>query len=85
MLKEKLVRDNLRNILEVYIQIIFYKQNFKNLEQLLPLIDSVYQLFDSNCKLLQIDGEKILDYFEKNNFEVEKTIDNIIEDYYEIV
>ena len=32
MLKEKLVRDNLRNILEVYIQIIFYKQNFKNLE-----------------------------------------------------
>lgn len=85
MLKEKLVRDNLNNILQVYIQIIYYKQNYKNIEQLLPLIDSIYQLFDSNCKLLQIDSTTILDYFEKNQFIVEDTIDNIINDYYEIV
>ena len=85
MLKEKLVRDNLYNILQVYIQIIYYKQNYKSIEQLLPLIDSIYQLFDSNCKLLQIDSTTILDYFEKNQFIVEDTIDNIINDYYEIV
>ena len=85
MLKEKLVRDNLYNILQVYIQIIYYKQNYNTIEQLLPLIDSIYQLFDSNCKLLQIDSTTILDYFEKNQFIVEDTIDNIINDYYEVV
>ena len=85
MLKEQLVRDNLYNILQVYIQIIFYKQNYKNIEQLLPLIDSIYQLFDSNCKLLQIDGDKILDYFQKNNYDIDNTIDNIINDYYQKV
>lgn len=85
MLREQLVRDNLYNILQVYIQIIFYKQNYKNIEQLLPLIDSIYQLFDSNCKLLQIDGSKILEYFQNNNFIVEDTINNIIEDYYDII
>ena len=82
MLREKLVRDNLYNILQVYIQIIYYKENYKQIEQLLPLIDSIYQLFDSNCKLLQIDGSKILDYFKDNKFVVEDTIDNIIKDYY---
>ena len=85
MLREQLVRDNLYNILQVYIQIIYYKENYKNIEQLLPLIDSIYQLFDSNCKLLQIDSTTILDYFEKNNFIIEDTINNIINDYYEIV
>ncbi len=85
MLKEQLVRQNLNNILQVYIQIIFYKDNYKSIEQLLPLIDSIYQLFDSNCKLLQIDGNTILDYFTNNNFIVEDTIDNIINDYYEVV
>ena len=82
MLKEQLVRQNLYNILQVYIQIIFYKENYKNIEQLLPLIDSIYQLFDSNCKLLQIDGDKILDYFKQNEFDIDNTIDNIINDYY---
>ena len=82
MLKEQLVRQNLYNILQVYIQIIFYKQNYKSIEQLLPLIDSIYQLFDSNCKLLQIDGNKILDYFKKNDYDIDNTIDNIINDYY---
>ena len=82
MLREQLVRNNLYNILQVYIQIIFYKQNYKNIEQLLPLIDSIYQLFDSNCKLLQIDGDKILDYFKQNEFDIDNTIDNIINDYY---
>lgn len=85
MLREQLVRDNLYNILQVYIQIIFYKQNYKNIEQLLPLIDSIYQLFDSNCKLLQIDGDKILDYFKKNDYDIDNTIDNIINDYYQKV
>ena len=85
MLKEKLVRDNLYNILQIYIQIIYYKQNYKSIEQLLPLIDSIYQLFDSNCKLLQIDGDKTLDYFKKNDYDIDNTIDNIINDYYEIV
>ena len=85
MLKEQLVRQNLYNILQVYIQIIFYKQNYKNIEQLLPLIDSIYQLFDSNCKLLQIDGDKILDYFKQNEFDIDNTIDNIINDYYQKV
>ena len=82
MLREQLVRDNLYNILQVYIQIIFYKQNYKNIEQLLPLIDSIYQLFDSNCKLLQIDSNKILDYFKQNEYDIDNTIDNIINDYY---
>ena len=85
MLREQLVRDNLYNILQVYIQIIFYKQNYGNIEQLLPLIDSIYKLFDSNCKLLQISGIDILDYFEKNNFNIDTTIDDIINNYYEIV
>ena len=85
MLREQLVRDNLYNILQVYIQIIFYKQNYKSIEQLLPLIDSIYQLFDSNCKLLQIDGDKILDYFKKNDYDIDNTIDNIINDYYQKV
>ena len=85
MLREKLVRDNLYNILQVYIQIIYYKENYKNIEQLLPLIDSIYNLFDSNYKLLQIDGNKILEYFQNNNFIVEDTINNIIEDYYDII
>ncbi len=85
MLREQLVRDNLYNILQVYIQIIYYRQNYNNIEQLLPLIDSIYKLFNSNCKLLQIDGNTILDYFTNNNFIVEDTIDNIINDYYEVV
>ena len=85
MLKEQLVRQNLNNILQVYIQIIFYKQNYKSIEQLLPLIDSIYQLFDSNCKLLQIDSNVILDYFEKNEFNIDKTVDSIINNYYEVV
>lgn len=85
MLREQLVRQNLYNILQVYIQIIFYKQNYNNIEQLLPLIDSIYQLFDSNCKLLQIDGNKILDYFKQNEYDIDNTINNIINDYYTIV
>ena len=85
MLREQLVRQNLNNILQVYIQIIFYKENYKSIEQLLPLIDSIYQLFDSNCKLLQIDSNVILDYFKKNEFDIDKTIDSIINNYYEVV
>ena len=85
MLKEQLVRQNLYNILQVYIQIIYYKQNYKSIEQLLPLIDSIYQLFDSNCKLLQIDSNIILDYFKQNEFDIDKTIDSIINNYYEVV
>ena len=85
MLKKQLVRDNIYNILQVYIQIIYYKENYKDIEQLLPLIDSIYKLFDSNCKLLQIDGNRILQYFKDNNFIVEDTINNIINDYYEVV
>ena len=85
MLKEQLVKQNLYNILQVYIQIIFYKENYKNIEQLLPLIDSIYQLFDSNCKLLQIDRDIILDYFKQNEFDIDKTIESIINNYYEVV
>lgn len=85
MLKEQLVRQNLYNILQVYIQIIYYRENYKSIEQLLPLIDSIYQLFDSNCKLLQIDSNIILDYFKKNEFDIDKTIDSIINNYYEVV
>lgn len=85
MLKEQLVRQNLYNILQVYIQIIYYRENYKSIEQLLPLIDSIYQLFDSNCKLLQIDSNVILDYFKKNEFDIDKTIDSIINNYYEVV
>ncbi len=85
MLKEQLVRQNLNNILQVYIQIIFYKDNYKSIEQLLPLIDSIYQLFDSNCKLLQIDSNIILDYFKQNEFDIDKTVDSIINNYYEVV
>ena len=85
MLREQLVRQNLNNILQVYIQIIFYKENYKSIEQLLPLIDSIYQLFDSNCKLLQIDSNIILDYFKQNEFDIDKTIDSIINNYYEVV
>ena len=82
-MRENNIRNILRTILETWIVMIQLDNNKTTNEVL--LIDKIYQLFSSICQLLQLDGNYILDIWEQNNYNMDKTIDYIIENNFEVI
>ena len=49
------------------------------------LVDSIYSLFSSICNLLQLDGNYILDTWEDHQYNIDTTIQYIIDNNFIVV
>lgn len=89
-MREQYIRNSLYNILytwSILIQLFndssLNKNNTTSNEVI--LIDSIYSLFSSICQLLQLDGNYILDIWEQNEYNIDNTINYIINNNFEEV
>ena len=83
-MREQFVRNSLYNILYTWsILIQIDKENTTSNEVI--LIDQIYSLFSSICQLLQLESNYILDTWEQNDYSIDKTIDYIINNNFEVV
>ena len=83
-MREQFVRNSLYNILYTWsILIQIDKENTTSNEVI--LIDQIYSLFSSICQLLQLESNYILDTWEQNDYSIDKTIDYIIKNNFEVI
>lgn len=83
-MREQYIRNSLYNILYTWSILIQLDKNNTTSNEVI-LIDSIYSLFSSICQLLQLDGNYILDIWEQNEYNINNTIDYIIENNFEEV
>lgn len=83
-MKEQNIRNILNTILSTWIILIQLDKNNTTPNEIL-LISSIYELFSNICNLLQLDGNYILDIWEQQDYNINTTIDYIIEHNFEVV
>ena len=83
-MKEQNIRNILNTILSTWIILIQLDKNNTTPNEVL-LISSIYELFSNICNLLQLDGNYILDIWEQQDYNINTTIDYIIEHNFEVV
>ena len=89
-MREQFVRNSLYNILYTWsILIQMFNGNSLNKNNTTSneviLIDQIYSLFSSICQLLQLESNYILDTWEQNDYNIDKTIDYIIKNNFEVI
>ena len=77
-MRQKSIEQVLREILNTWVVLIQLDSNNTTPNEVL-LIDSIYNIFNAICNLFQLDGQYILDTWEKQNYNIEDTINYIIE------
>lgn len=77
-MRQKSIEQVLREILNTWVVLIQLDSNNTTPNEVL-LIDSIYNIFNAICNLFQLDGQYILDTWEKQNYNIEDTIKYIIE------
>ena len=77
-MRQKSIEQVLREILNTWVVLIQLDSNNTTPNEVL-LIDSIYNIFNAICNLFQLDGQYILDTWEKQNYSIEDTINYIIE------
>ena len=77
-MRQKSIEQVLREILNTWVVLIQLDSNNTTHNEVL-LIDSIYNIFNAICNLFQLDGQYILDTWEKQNYNIEDTINYIIE------
>ena len=77
-MRQKNIEQVLREILNTWVVLIQLDSNNTTPNEVL-LIDSIYNIFNAICNLFQLDGQYILDTWEKQNYSIEDTINYIIE------
>ena len=83
-MKEQNIRNILNTILSTWIILIQLDKNNTTPNEVL-LTNSIYELFSNICNLLQLDGNYILDIWEQQDYNINTTIDYIIEHNFEVV
>lgn len=83
-MREQYIRNSLYNILYTWSILIQLDKNNTTSNEVI-LIDSIYSLFSSICWLLQLDGNYILDVWEQNEYNIDNTINYIINNNFEEV
>ena len=83
-MREQFVRNSLYNILYTWSILIQIDKNNTTSNEVI-LIDQIYSLFSSICQLLQLESNYILDTWEQNDYSIDKTIDYIIKNNFEVV
>lgn len=83
-MKEQNIRNILNTILNTWIILIQLDKNNTTPNEIL-LTNSIYELFSNICNLLQLDGNYILDIWEQQDYNINTTIDYIIEHNFEVV
>ena len=80
-MREQHIRNTLNTLLSSWSILLQYEK-----DKLDPiLLDIIYQLYTSICQLLQLEGNYILDLWEEKNFNINDTIDHIINTHFEVV
>ena len=77
-MRQKSIEQVLREILNTWVVLIQLDSNNTTPNEVL-LINSIYNIFNAICNLFQLDGQYILDTWEKQNYNIEDTINYIIE------
>ena len=77
-MRQKNIEQVLREILNTWVVLIQLDSNNITPNEVL-LINSIYNIFNAICNLFQLDGQYILDTWEKQNYNIEDTIKYIIE------
>lgn len=83
-MREQYIRNSLYNILYTWSILIQLDKNNTTPNEVL-LTNSIYELFSNICNLLQLDGNYILDIWEQNEYNIDNTIDYIIDNNFEEV
>ena len=83
-MRQKSIEQVLREILNTWVVLIQLDSNNTTPNEVL-LIDSIYNIFNAICNLFQLDGQYILDTWEKQNYSIEDTINYIIEHNFIVV
>lgn len=84
-MREQYIRNSLNTILTTWANIIqLQKEELSNSYNVI-LIDSIYQLFTCICQLLQLDGNYILDIWEQKDYNINNTVDYIINNNFEVI
>lgn len=84
-MREQYIRNSLNTILTTWSNIIQLNQEELSNSYNVILIDSIYQLFTCICQLLQLDGNYILDIWEQKDYNINNTIDYIINNNFEVI
>lgn len=84
-MREQYIRNSLNTILTIWSNIIQLNQEELSNSYNIILIDSIYQLFTCICQLLQLDGNYILDIWEQKDYNIDNTIDYIINNNFEVI
>lgn len=84
-MREQYIRNSLNTILTTWSNIIqLQKEELSNSYNVI-LVDNIYQLFTCICQLLQLDGNYILDIWEQKDYNIDNTIDYIINNNFEVI
>ena len=83
-MREQNIRNILNTILNTWIILIQLDKDNTTPNEVL-LTNSIYELFSNICNLLQLDGNYILDIWEQQDYNINTTIDYIIEHNFEVV
>lgn len=84
-MREQYIRNSLNTILTTWSNIIqLQKEELSNSYNVI-LVDSIYQLFTCICQLLQLDGNYILDIWEQKDYNIDNTVDYIINNNFEVI
>lgn len=84
-MREQYIRNSLNTILTTWSNIIqLQKEELSNSYNVI-LVDSIYQLFTCICQLLQLNGNYILDIWEQKDYNIDNTVDYIINNNFEVI
>lgn len=84
-MREQYIRNSLNTILTTWSNIIqLQKEELSNSYNVI-LVDGIYQLFTCICQLLQLDGNYILDIWEQKDYNIDNTVDYIINNNFEVI
>ena len=81
---EQNIRNILKTMLNAWIILIQLDKDQITSNEVL-LVNSIYEIFSNICELLHMSGNYILDIWEQCNYNIDKTIDYIIDHNFEVV
>ena len=83
-MREQYIRNSINTILTTWSILIQIDKNNTTSNEVI-LTNSIYELFSCICQLLQLDSNYILDKWEELGFNIDNTIDYIIDNNFEEV
>ena len=78
------IEQLLKEVLSTWVILIQLDTNNTTPNEVL-LVDSIYKLFTAICGILQLDGQYILDTWEKHSYSIDDTVKYIIENNFTVV